>query len=257
MRGLRTAGLIVLSGLLSAGTGLGSLPAASAAAVAHFQGEPVTLWTIPGDAPLDGAGGWVYVAPEPAPGVDQLPSDRYEYDLTFQFANLDLARIGLTRTAAGPIAGFMASQNAAIPVVTAPYAWAPGHIYFLLLYKFGPGLLGGWAYDFSAGAWTFLGQAQVPTDQGLLMPNVETIVEGAQGIVTTRGPFTNAGAESIPSCSQFPRVEAYFYPPMGWRGSTITSATSSQTANMLGDCPTSTTVQNGWTHYTLGALPTP
>ena len=78
-----------MSGLLSVGAGFGSLPAASAVAVGHFQGVPEVGWTIPGGGALDGADGWVYVAPEPAPGPDQMPSNRYEYDLTFQFTNLD------------------------------------------------------------------------------------------------------------------------------------------------------------------------
>jgi len=43
------------------------------------------------------------------------------------------------------------------------------------------------------------------------------------------------------------------YAPMGWRGDVITTATLGPNRVGQGDCPSTTTTENGWQHYGLGS----
>jgi len=55
------------------------------------------------------------------------------------------------------------------------------------------------------------------------------------------------------SCSAYPRSDVSFSPPLGYIGTTATTAPSATTATLPGDCTVETSVVAGvWAHYRLG-----
>lgn len=55
------------------------------------------------------------------------------------------------------------------------------------------------------------------------------------------------------TCAFYPRIDAFFYAPMGWRGEAITNATLLNNSTSAGACPTTTKTSDGWQWYTLGS----
>jgi hypothetical protein len=253
MRSRRIAPLALALALGMASIALSPAPAS---AYPHFgelfQRTPVTNWAVPGAEPLDGIGVWVYVAPIPTAGPAQLPSDGYVYGLDFSAPRLPTepgGLIGLSRDDQGPIAGIRLSTT-----VTIPYAWSPGNFYYLLVYQLGEGLWGGWVYDAASSTWTFIGASHTGAGPGLLNASWNsTRVHGAVGQPVA--PFSQHGISPVVGCRSFPVVDAYFYPPVGYRGTTTTQSTLTETSPNIGDCPTEATVEQDWVHIHLGQAP--
>ena len=237
---------------------LGAIVPAQAFSGGHFQGVPVNEWHYPGTTNLDGVGGWVYVEPESAPGPGQLSRTGYVYEEQFFFVGTGskMGAIGLSNDTSGPVVGLRLidrNNNSGPPPVTLRYPWAPGRVYFLLAYGLGGGTFGGWVYDLTAAAWTFIGTIQAPTGWGGLAPVSAFTVHGAEGLPLP-SPFAPETLEGVADCAKFPKADAWFYEPVGWRGSNIVSPSGTIDEVQLGDCPARSGVVNGWHHYALGIL---
>jgi hypothetical protein len=228
----------------------------SGVAVQRNQAVPVVDWIAPGTEPLDGIGQWVYVAPIPAAGPAQLPTTGYVYGPTFLPTiggqNVNQGIVGLSTDDAGPIAGIQIFGSPDPAPVTIRYDWSPGRLYYLVAYHLGDQVWGGWVYDHATSEWTYVGSKQASVDTGLLRPESGTAVLGAQG-----GPIPAFDRGTPPAvagpCTSFPRVDAYFFPPIGYRGTTLSEATLDLSRPATGDCPTETTVEDGWLHFRLGS----
>jgi hypothetical protein len=253
-RSILVALLLGLMALASASVGIGPSYASQYFA-AHIQRVPQVLWTVPGPEPLDGIGQWVYVAPIPPAGPVQQPTTGYVYGLGFSSSG-GRGTLGLSRDGQGGIAGIqLVPPSGGDPApVTVRYDWSPGKFYFLLAYHLEGDAWAGWVLDNAASAWTFVGTVQAPAGSGLLAPTSVTTVGGAES--QTRPAFSQValGAASG-TCRVFPQVDAYFYPPVGYRGTATAQATLTEGTYRLGDCPTQLTVEADWAHIRLGSPP--
>lgn len=55
-------------------------------------------------------------------------------------------------------------------------------------------------------------------------------------------------------CSLYPRADVFFHPPVGFVGSTPSTATLTTNGATAGDCPAQTSIEAGvWVRYRLGA----
>lgn len=226
--------------------------AASAQVGNHRQAVPSTGWGAPmatPDLPV-GIGQWVYVAPIPEAGPGQMATTGYVYGPTF-FPDGANGVVGLSSDAEGPIAGIKVESPANSPAATIRYDWSPGKFYFLLAYHLGDGWWAGWVYDNAAAVWTPIGAVRAATPA--LLHNLSmSIVYGAQGAPTV--PFGQEGA-SVEQCSAFPRVDAYFYPPILYWETTFAVSAPGDVSYYPWDCPTEATTEYGWAHFRLGSLP--
>jgi len=218
-------------------------PAATAQTASQTQDSPISVWDQPGTDLLDGVGSWVYVAPEAAPGPSQGSPGSYEYLLSFAYPGLHVGFIGLATRPEGRFVGLVLATDPSTPAVTVPFDWQPGRFYYLLVYHLGGDTWGGWVYDYGAGTWTFVGQVVAPPGWGLITPSSRTLVD-------LKDPIT------APTCSAYPRTDAYFFPPVGYRGTSFSVASLRLNYVQPGDCPSATTMEYGWAHYRLGADPT-
>ena len=121
------------------------------------------------------------------------------------------------------------------------FDWAANHAYYLFVAQLNPSSFGGWVYDDTAGAWTFIGQVDLPVPLGKIAPATVTQVIW----------FGPTGA----TCGAFPAADAYFHPPVGYAGGGIALATKADfRASAAGTCPaTATTEISPWIHLHLGA----
>jgi hypothetical protein len=100
-------------------------------------------------------------------------------------------------------------------------------------------------YDWTATRWDLIAVLDVPETTGRMLPEAATVVDH-------EGGPTTPPADADPTCAYYPRVDAMFYAPMGWRGEVITSATFKEYAGYDGVCPSTTTAVNGWHWTTMG-----
>lgn len=222
---------------------------------AHIQRVPQVVWTAPGPGLLDGIGQWVYVAPIPPAGLQQQPTTGYVYGLGFGSSG-GRGTVGLSRDSQGGIAGIqLVPPSGGNPApVTVRYDWSPGKFYFLLAYHLEGDAWGGWVYDDAASSWTFVGTVQPAAGTGLFGASGVITVGGAQS--ETRPAFSQVALGAIPgTCRAFPQVDAYFYPPVGYRGTAMTLATFTEGTYGLGDCPAQFTFEADWLHIRLGSPP--
>ena len=241
--------ILFMLALALAAAALNPLPAGAETAYRR-QALPTVAWgaAMPSaDRPV-GIGQWVYVAPNPPAGPGQLPTTGYVYGPTF-FPEGERGVIGLSSDASGPIAGIQV-EGATAKRATIRYNWAPGTFYYLLAYHLGNGRWGGWVYDNTAATWTVIGAVQADKP-GLLSNLSVTVVGGAQG--GTTAPFDQEGPAVALPCSAFPRVDAYFYPPVLYWEATTAVSTVMSVHPFPGDCPTQTTLEYDWVHFRLGS----
>jgi hypothetical protein len=240
----------------------GVLPLSTAATAAPgvFQSVPSTTWDHPGTAPLDGVGGWIYLAAMHLPAPTD-PGRGYVYGQHFTFASgAGSGMIGLSWDANGGVAGLAltASGGAASPApLVVAYDWLPTRFYYLFTKHLGNGLWGAWVFDGGAdpakigqGSWTYLGAVQAPDGWGLLGPGVDTTIGGAQGAV--QPPFAPGPASPATACTDFNRVDAWFAPPDGFRNGTASTVQQGATVMSVGACASTSAVQGGWLHDHLG-----
>ncbi len=84
---------------------------------------------------------------------------------------------------------------------------------------------------------------------GLLQVDSGTAIHDVGG---PPAPGFTGGTGTVAHCSDFPRVDAYFYPPDAYRGSTASLSTLDLSRAALGDCAAETTLEDGWIHFRLG-----
>jgi hypothetical protein len=242
--------ILFMLALALAAAALNPLPAGAQTA-SHRQALPTAAWGTPTSAagqPL-GIGQWVYVAPIPTAGPGQLPTTGYVYGPTF-FPEGERGVVGLATDAGGPIAGIQV-EGATAKLATIRYNWSPGTFYYLVAYHLGNGRWGGWVYDNTAATWTPIGAVQAAAP-GLLSNSSVTVVSGAQG--GPAAPFGQEGPAVGQPCSAFPRVDAYFYPPVLYWETTAVVSTVASLNPFPGDCPTAATMEYDWAHFRLGSL---
>ena len=213
------------------------------AAAAPTQDQPGTIWLQPGTGPLDGLGTFVYVAPPLTPGPTQGSPLGYEYTLSFRIENNGFGLVALGYRDGHKVAGFGITPSNLITVV--PYDWQFGQIYYLLTYRLSPTEWGAWVYDWTATSWSLIAVQTVPEATGRILPESTTSVDYDASLAPTPGADTS-------TCAFYPRVDALWYAPMGWRGDVITSATLKENTGADGTCNSTTQTVNGWQWYTLG-----
>ncbi len=226
----------------------GAATSASAQSAGASQEIPSSTWVQPGSEPLDGIGAWVYIAPGPPPGPAQGSPGGYEYLLRFNLQKPlqePFGFIGLsTRPDGSHFAGLALVSGLDQPTDTVDFNWSPGHFYYLLVYQVGANEWIGWVYDHNAASWTIVGTVTTPDGSGRLSPTSATTVD-----------YQSGGASYILECAGYPRTDAVFYPPVGYRGATVTLATLGSHTVYPGNCPTTTTIEYDWVHYRLGVDP--
>jgi len=201
-----------------------------------------SVWQQPGTGPLDGLGTFVYVAPPAAPGPAQASPTKYEYSLVFHLEDSSLGILTLGHKNGQKVAGF--GMLPSTQVSTVAYDWKYGQIYYLLTYRLSATQWGAWVYDWSAASWSPIAVQTVPGTTGRMLPESTTLVDIDGDTPAPSGTDT--------TCARYPRIDALFYAPMGWRGDVITSATLKGAAGFNGPCPSTTATVNGWQWYNLG-----
>jgi len=197
------------------------------------QKVPYSVWNQPAATPLDGIGAWVAPANDPTASAGQV-APQYLYGHSFRFADSPASGVvGLATGGSGKLAVFSATGPDGTAYNTGiAFNWAAGGFYFPLVYRAAPGVWGASIYDYTAGTWTPIGVLK-------LAPSSTTMA------------IWYGSAPS--SCSAYPRADVFFAPPVGYVGSTATTALSATTATASGDCTTETSVAAGvWAHYRLG-----
>ncbi len=146
---------------------------------------------------------------------------------------------------AGPNGKFAAMNvveaNGTAHTVAVRFDWKPDRLYLPFVYRLGPGRWGAWVYDQSADRWVAIGQLTLPPEWGKLSPTSVTMV-------LWYGP-------SGPACSSYPLADVFFYPPLGYVGSTPTLAAQDGSSWMGGDCGADIAGEYPpWIHYRVGPL---
>lgn len=219
-----------------------SVGPATAQVAPPAQDIPRSVWVQPGTGNLDGIGTFLYVAP-PAPGPTQASPFGYEYTLLFTLEGGANGLVAVGYKNGQRVTGFVMPGNATI---ITPYNWAYGHIYYLLTYRLSPTLWGAWIYDWTAGTWSLIGTQTVAESVGRMLPTSYTSVDWWTDSVP-------APAADPSTCAYYPRIDAFWFAPMGWRGDVITNATLQGNPTISRQCSSTVTTENGWQHYTLGA----
>ena len=220
---------------------LGLAGPAAAAAVAPDQDRPSTVWVQPGTEPLDGLGTFVYVAHPLPPGPTQ-GTNHYEYILSFHLQDGSFGLVAMGHKNGVKVVGVGITRHNVVDAV--PYDWKYGQIYYLLTYRLSATQWGAWVYDWSATKWNLIAVQNVPETTGRMLPQSTTSVD------YDAAPAPPPGADT--TCAYYPRIDAMFTAPMGWRGDVITTATFNEHAGFDGFCPSSTVPVNGWQWTTLG-----
>jgi hypothetical protein len=222
---------------------LSSLAGPANAAERPFSDQVSTVWLQPGTGPLDGLGTFVYVAPPAAAGPTQGSPLGYEYTLFFHLEDSSGGVVVLGYKDGQKVAGFGMIPSNLVSVV--PYDWKYGQIYYLLTYRLSATQWGAWVYDWTSTTWSLIAVQTVPETTGRMLPESSTVVAYDDSNVPTP-------ANPDMTCAFYPRIDALWYAPMGWRGETITNATFKEYASYDGPCPSTTQAVNGWQWSTLG-----
>jgi hypothetical protein len=233
--------LVVTAGLFA------EVPAGADAAPKTLQ-MPTTGWGHPASGQwLDGMGTWLYVLPQAATGPGQLSRDGYQYQMTFVFDHLRIGSIGVGHGPNGPVAQLEIKNlfTGAPASAEIAYNWSPGHFYFAYTQRLANGDIAGWILDWDKGAWAYIGTVHPLVDWGKMVSVGTTSVKWA------------AGRTAPAACSGYPRTDAYFYPVLGYIGSSFEIGAFGGHEVEAGDCqvPVPDILDTGWVHYRLGADP--
>ncbi len=201
-----------------------------------------TIWNQAGSAARDGLGTWIATANDPVAHPD-LPAPQYLYGLYFGFTGSGAQGVvGLVADPAGKFAILnVVETNGTAHTAVVPFSWVAGRLYFPLVYELSPGIWAAWVYDNTAGAWTGIGVLNLPAAWGKVAP----------GSITALSWYGPAGA----GCDGYPLADAYFYPAMGYSGSTAIPATAASSGvGPAGGCPATVTSESPpWSHYRVGS----
>jgi hypothetical protein len=220
-----------------------SATAAGAQTATKSQDQPSSTWTVPGTLPLDGLGAFLALTAPPA-GPAQGSLLGYEYTLVYGLQGGSVGVLALGARNGQKVAGFGLIPDH--PVVTVPFEWSFGHVYFLYTKRLDATRWAAWVLDWSSGAWTFIGLQTAAVGAGGIVPTSLSTWVDYDGSL---GPPTTADQST---CGFYPGVDAYFYPPIGYRGTAMSTATLTGDSVVKGDCPSTTSAFNGWRHYQLG-----
>jgi YVTN family beta-propeller protein len=200
-----------------------------------------SVWTQPTNAGLDAVGSWVVPGSVPTAAAGQLPpSYLLAHYFGFTQSPAALGVVGLVTAAGSRLAAFsVVDAGGTAHTVGVPFPWEAGGAYYLVVVQLGPNSYGGWVYDNTAAAWTFIGQVEV-----------SSLGQIAPATVTTAIWFGPAGA----SCADYPAAGAYFHPPVGYAGGTTTDAALAGSGpSEAGLCPATATAELApWIHLHLG-----
>lgn len=202
---------------------------------------PYSAWSQPGSQGRDGTATWIGIMKDPAAESGQL-QPAYSYDEVFGFESSSaIGIVGLLTLSGQKYAFFSVIAPDGTPhSVAVPFNWQKNRFYLPLVYRLGPGSWGAWVYDYSAGSWVSVGALSVPTSWGKLAPWSLTTV-------LWHGP-------SGTSCSAYPSLDAFLYPPLGYIGSDATVASGTSTGTFAGDCPTTISTElPPWHRYRVGS----
>lgn len=202
-----------------------------------------TVWVQPGVEPLDGLGTFVYVGQPLTPGPTQGSLQPYEFTVSFRLEDGSFGIMALGHQNGQKVAGFGIVGHTLVSVV--PYDWNYGQIYYLLTYRQSATHWGAWVYDWTAEAWSGIAQLDVPATTGRMLPEATTSVDYDGGPIAPP-----PGADT--TCAFYPRIDAMFTAPMGWRGNAITTAAFKAYGGSDGPCPSSTVPVSGWQWTTMG-----
>ena len=202
---------------------------------------PLTLWSAPTSAGLDGYGDWMATFNEPTAGEGQSPP-YYEYLHEFYFqgsaswGHVSLEKFDNVNVASLYVSDEEESRSHAVSVA---FPWEGGRFYFTMVIRQSPGVWTGYAYDYTAATWTTIGSVLVPTRLAKLEP---TSVTG----VSWEGGF-------LPSCDAYPLADMVRVAPVGLLGATQLSSVSVDHQNVPADCAaTISEFAPQWDRYTLG-----
>ena len=224
-----------------------SSPAAAvgpaSAAEPPTQEQPRSTWLVPGTGSLDGLGTFLYVA-APVPGPAQGSPLGYEYTMLMKYDDASYGVMVVGVKDGQKVAGFSLLKSHP-RVATVPFDWQFGRFYYLLTYRIAPDVWAAWIYDWNATKWTHIATQEAP-GIGRMLPTSDTVVDYQAGLLPTP-------AADPSNCAFYPRVDAFWYPPTGWRGAAMTRATLSANSEAPGTCPSVTSSFHGWQRSTLGA----
>ncbi len=231
---------VVLAVVLGSTAAMGGVAGAQTQRPGHDM--EASVWLQPGTEPLDGLGTFVYVSPPLTPGPTQGSPQGYEYTLTYHLQDGSLGVVALGHQNGQKVAGFGIPGHTL--VTTVPYDWKYGQIYYLLTYRLSATQWGAWVYDWTAETWSLIAVQNVPETTGRMLPEAATVVDYDAALSSAPGADT--------TCAYYPRIDAIFYAPMGWRGEVITSATFKEYDGYEGPCHGTTVEASGWRWSTLG-----
>ena len=231
---------VVLAFVLGSTAAMGGVAGAQTQPPRHDM--EASVWLQPGTDPLDGLGTFLYVAPPLTPGPAQGSPHGYEYTLSAHLEDGSLGIVAVGHKNGQKVAGFGIVGHTL--VTTVPYDWKYGQIYYLLTYRLSAAQWGAWVYDWTAETWSLIAVQTVPATTGRMLPEAATVVD------YEAAPPPGAGADT--TCAYYPRIDAMFYAPMGWRGEVITSATFKEYDGYEGACYGDTVEVSGWRWSTLG-----
>ncbi len=203
---------------------------------------PLTMWSAPTDAGLDGYGDWMATFNEPTAGVGQSPP-YYEYLHEFYFQGSESwGHVSLEKFEDIKVASLYVSdeEEGRSHAVSVLFPWEGGRFYFTMVLRQSPGVWIGYAYDYTAATWTTIGAVLVPTRLALLEPVSVTGVSWEGGL--------------LPSCDAYPLADMVRVAPTGFLGGATLASVSVDHQNEPADCPaTISEFAPQWDRYQVGA----
>jgi hypothetical protein len=130
-------------------------------------------------------------------------------------------------------------------IATVPFDWKFGHLYYLLTARIDVDVWAGWIFDWDSKVWTHIASQSEP-GIGRMLPTSSTSVDYDPDLAPSPAADTS-------TCAFYPRLDAFWHPPTGWRGQVMTTATLGASTESPGECPSTTTTSDGWQYHALGA----
>jgi hypothetical protein len=202
---------------------------------------PLTVWAAQPPVLLDAIGSWLATVNDPTAGPGQAIPD-YSYWHEFIFPNSEsFGQIALETFGGGKFASLVISdeEEGRVHSVRVPFSWQAGRFYFPLVYRLGDGIWGGWVYDHTAGAWSFIGAVLVP----VRLSKLEST--SATGVAWN-------GADQA-SCTAYPLADVVRMAPVGFVGAIQVQSHLAERQTLPGDCPGFVTeFAPDWDRYSVG-----
>jgi hypothetical protein len=226
---------------LAVAVAAGLLAPPAVAQTAVTSAVPLTVWAVQPPVLLDALGSWLATINDPTAGFGQATPD-YSYWHEFIFPNSDsFGQISLETFGGEKFASLFISdeEESRFHSVRVLFPWQAGRFYFPLVYRLGDGLWGGWVYDHTAAAWSFIGAVVVPARLGKLEST------SATGVAWDGAPQA--------ACTAFPAADVVRMAPVGFVGATAVQSHLAERQTLPGDCPGFVTpFAPDWDRYSVG-----